>query len=57
VIECAGVSALTAEHLMEQLADHGLLQVSSTGYRMPVVFRAFARELLDHQGSERPHVA
>jgi len=42
-----GTSALAAGRLLEELVDHGLLQVAPTdaGYHVPPLFAAFAREL------------
>jgi hypothetical protein len=45
--EHTGVSAFATEQLLETLVDSGLLQASptETGYRVPVLFASFAREL------------
>lgn len=46
-------SAFAAEQLLETLVDAGLLQAPSagTGYRVPILFAHFARELLDQPRS------
>jgi AAA ATPase domain len=47
IAEHTGVSAFATEQLLERLVDSGLLQASptGTGYRVPVLFASFAREL------------
>jgi hypothetical protein len=54
-----GVSASATERLLESLVDAGLLQASpaGTGYRTPVLFAAFARELLSQPPAAPGHPA